>query len=100
MGAATDTKDDGAASYSGRTYSKSKRGGSTLLQLPPEEARVRAIAEVVNGLIQAVQEGRDVDLNELKTQVNRLDCIVCQRCMGLSCCCDMPLPQPTMQCCC
>jgi hypothetical protein len=40
--------------------------------LPPEEARVRAIAEVVNGLIQAVQEGRDVDLNQLKMEVRQL----------------------------
>ena len=34
-------------------------------------ARVRAIAEVVNGLIRAVQEGRDVDLNDLKGDVSR-----------------------------
>jgi hypothetical protein len=37
--------------------------------LPPEEARVRAIAECVNALINDVQEGRDVDLNRLKADV-------------------------------
>lgn len=36
-----------------------------------EEARVRAVAETVQLLIQAVKEGRDVDLNVLKCEVSR-----------------------------
>lgn len=68
MGAATEPQDEGASSYSGKVFRK-KGGSNPMAMLPPEEARVRAIAEVVNSLIQAVQEGRDVDLNELKTKV-------------------------------
>lgn len=55
------------ASFSGRNQVTRKKGG--LAGLPPEEARVRAVAEVVNGLIQGVKEGKDVDLNQLKTEV-------------------------------
>ena len=36
------------------------------MQLPPEEARVRAVAEVVQALINGVRDGNDVDLNSLK----------------------------------
>mmetsp|Transcript_14236 Transcript_14236/g.38587 ORF Transcript_14236/g.38587 Transcript_14236/m.38587 type:complete len:586 (-) Transcript_14236:641-2398(-) len=39
--------------------------------LDPEEARVRAVAETVAALIQAVKEGKDIDLNTLKTRVSR-----------------------------
>lgn len=76
MGATTDDSTTAAAaSFSGRTRIPSKRtGGNPLALLPPEEARVKAIAEVVNGLIQAVQEGRDVDLNALKTEVRACLC--------------------------
>lgn len=71
MGADAQQQDGAAAaSFSGRTRTNLKKGSSkALTMLPPEEARVRAIAEVVNSLIQGVQEGRDVDLNELKSQV-------------------------------
>jgi hypothetical protein len=75
-----DHHDPGPASFSGRTSTaaaanapkqpKSRRGGAPLPMLPPEEARVRAIAEVVNALIKGVQEGRDVDLNDLKGGVS------------------------------
>ena len=68
MGAAVDAQEEGAASFSGRVHNKPRKGGP-LTALPPEEARVRALAEVVNALILAVQEGRDVDLNQLKTEV-------------------------------
>lgn len=65
-----------AASYSGRL----KRGGcSSAPTLAPEEARVRAVAEVVNALIAGVKEGRDVDLNQLKTEVRGAAC-------GAGCC--------------
>lgn len=70
MGAATTTIDeDKAASFSGRRITSRKAAVTGLASLPPEEARVRAIAEVVNGLIQGVQEGKDVDLNQLKAEV-------------------------------
>ncbi|GAX72976.1 hypothetical protein CEUSTIGMA_g429.t1 [Chlamydomonas eustigma] len=42
--------------------------GKVKVQLPPDEARVRAIAEVVQALINGVREGKDVDLNALKMQ--------------------------------
>lgn len=35
-------------------------------QLAPEEARVKAVAEIISGLVSAVTSGADVDLNELK----------------------------------
>ncbi len=38
-------------------------------QLSADEARVRAIAEVVSALVVGVREGRDVDLNQLKCEV-------------------------------
>lgn len=64
-----DGQDEGAASFSGRTRIPTRKGNA-LSMLPPEEARVRAIAEVVNGLIQGVQEGKDVNLNQLKSEVS------------------------------
>lgn len=57
------------ASFSGRSHVSRKGMGQAVL--PPEEARVRAIAEIVNHLIQAVKQGQDVDLNNLKTEVIR-----------------------------
>lgn len=54
------------ASFSGRTTSRSRK---SVVVLPPEEARVRAIAEIVNTLIQSVRDGKDVDLNTLRMQV-------------------------------
>lgn len=56
------------ASFSGRTTTVSRKGNSYTV-LPPEEARVRGIAEIVNVLIQGVKDGKDVDLNQLKTEV-------------------------------
>jgi hypothetical protein len=56
-------------------HQQQRRGG--LAALPPAEARVRAIAEVVNGLIRGVQEGRDVDLNQLKAEVRGRTLAVC-----------------------
>lgn len=47
------------------------RSGKPYVVLPPEEARVRAVAEVVHILIQAVKEGKDIDLNQLKCDVSR-----------------------------
>eukprot|EP00877_Chromochloris_zofingiensis_P012826 jgi/Chrzof1/7798/Cz02g36320.t1 len=58
------------ASFSGRTTTVSRKGNSYTV-LPPEEARVRGIAEIVNVLIQGVKDGKDVDLNQLKTEVSR-----------------------------
>ncbi|KAF5828648.1 hypothetical protein DUNSADRAFT_17287 [Dunaliella salina] len=43
--------------------------GASLLD--PEEARVRAVAETVATLIQTVREGKDIDLNTLKTRISR-----------------------------
>jgi len=57
---------DRPASFSGRNGS---RKSSIAAGLAPEEARVRAVAEVVNALIKAVKEGQDVDLNQLKMEV-------------------------------
>lgn len=70
MGATAEAHDEGTAGFSGSS-SKAHKPGSTsaLRMLPPEEARVRAIAECVNALINDVQEGRDVDLNRLKADV-------------------------------
>jgi len=69
MGAAVDAQEEGAASFSGRARFASRKNNAVAM-LPPEEARVRAIAEVVNGLIQGVQEGKDVNLNQLKSEVS------------------------------
>ena len=41
-------------------------GKKVQVQLPPEEARVRAVAEVVQALINGVRDGNDVNLNSLK----------------------------------
>ena len=38
--------------------------------LSPEETRVRAVAELVSLLVASVREGRDVDLNQLKSDVS------------------------------
>lgn len=56
------------ASFSGRGHAVSKRCAAGVVALSPEEARVRAVAEVVSALVRGVQEGQDVDLNELKTK--------------------------------
>lgn len=57
------------ATFYGRSYTSKK---SAVAGLSPEEARVRAVAEVVNSLIQGIKEGKDVDLNQLKTEVRLL----------------------------
>jgi hypothetical protein len=59
---------DGPATYLGRSSVVSRKGAPVL---PPDEARVRAIADIVNTLIQAVKSGQDVDLNQLKTEVGQ-----------------------------
>lgn len=43
-------------------------GGKVKVHLPPDEARVRAVAEIVQGLMHSVREGKDVNLNDLKLQ--------------------------------
>eukprot|EP00879_Flechtneria_rotunda_P016079 GHRR01016820.1.p1 GENE.GHRR01016820.1~~GHRR01016820.1.p1 ORF type:complete len:267 (+),score=62.01 GHRR01016820.1:276-1076(+) len=58
------------ATFSGRSTSVPRKGNAHAA-LSAEEARVRAVADVVNSLIQAVKEGHDVDLNQLKTEVSR-----------------------------
>mmetsp|Transcript_21835 Transcript_21835/g.37291 ORF Transcript_21835/g.37291 Transcript_21835/m.37291 type:complete len:590 (-) Transcript_21835:666-2435(-) len=47
------------------------RPGKVQHGLNPEEARVRAVAEVVSVLIQCIKDGKDVDLNILKNEVSR-----------------------------
>ena len=42
-------------------------GGKIKIHLPPEEARVRAVAEIVQALINGIREGKDIDLNSHKT---------------------------------
>ena len=39
--------------------------------LAPDEARVRAISEIVSALVSGVRSGQDVDLNALKSSVSR-----------------------------
>ncbi|MEW5306886.1 MAG: hypothetical protein WDW36_009323 [Sanguina aurantia] len=57
---------------SAKQQQKSQHGGSQVrahkntLDLSPEEARVRCVAEIVHTLIQAVRTGTDVNLNTLK----------------------------------
>ncbi|KAL3151943.1 Elongator subunit [Trebouxia sp. C0010 RCD-2024] len=52
--------------FSGSAKSHKNRKG--LVVLPPEEARVKAIAEIVGELVAGVKEGRDVDLNHVKRE--------------------------------
>jgi hypothetical protein len=68
----------GPVSFSGRVYLSRKNNRATVTGLPPEEARVRAVAEVVNGLIAGVKEGKDVDLNQLKTEVSTAIILNCK----------------------
>mmetsp|Transcript_2365 Transcript_2365/g.5929 ORF Transcript_2365/g.5929 Transcript_2365/m.5929 type:complete len:600 (-) Transcript_2365:243-2042(-) len=53
------------------TFSAKTKGGKAIISLPPEEARVRAVAETVAALIQGVKEGRDIDLNVTKCDIAR-----------------------------
>jgi elongator complex protein 3 len=46
-----------------------------VLNLPPDEARVRAVAEIVSSLLGSVREGKDVDLNSIKMQASRKYCL-------------------------
>lgn len=46
-------------------------GGRGAAALSPDEARVRAVADIVAALVAGVRDGLDVDLNELKTNVSR-----------------------------
>ncbi|KAJ8536597.1 hypothetical protein K7X08_034998 [Anisodus acutangulus] len=43
------------------------RGGIVSLGLTEEEARVRAITEIVNGMVELSRKGKDVNLNALKS---------------------------------
>ncbi|KAF5201058.1 Elongator complex protein [Thalictrum thalictroides] len=47
------------------------RGGVISQGLSDEEARVRAIAEIVNGMVERSRRGEDVDLNALKSAACR-----------------------------
>lgn len=62
--------DVAAATFHGSNV-KMSRSGRLHTVLAPEEARVRAIADIVNGLIQGIRDGKDVDLNDLKTRASR-----------------------------
>ncbi|KAG1655970.1 hypothetical protein FOA52_009397 [Chlamydomonas sp. UWO 241] len=52
--------------YHGSAQVKGSSGSKLKLSLPPDEARVRAVAEIVRTLITGVRDGKDVDLNQLK----------------------------------
>ncbi|KAL3142875.1 Elongator subunit [Trebouxia sp. C0009 RCD-2024] len=60
-----------AFSGSGKSH-KNRKG---LVVLPPEEARVKAIAEIVGELVAGVKEGRDVDLNNVKREASLKYCL-------------------------
>lgn len=47
------------------------RGGVVSLGLTEEEARVRAITEIVNNMVELSRKGKDVDLNALKSAACR-----------------------------
>lgn len=51
---------------------KNRKG---LAVLPPEEARVKAIAEIIGELVAGVREGRDVDLNNVKREASLKYCL-------------------------
>lgn len=59
--------------FSGSAKSHKNRKG--LVVLPPEEARVKAIAEIVGELVAGVKEGRDVDLNHVKREASLKYCL-------------------------
>lgn len=52
-----------------RLVAAASRSPGLLPGMGADEARVRAIAEVVSLLVAGVREGRDVDLNQLKCEV-------------------------------
>ncbi|DBB16531.1 TPA: Elongator subunit, variant 2 [Trebouxia sp. C0006] len=66
---------DGQApkAFAGSTKVIKNRKG--LVVLPPEEARVKAIAEIVSELVAGVKEGRDVDLNNVKREASLKYCL-------------------------
>ncbi|KAA6429872.1 MAG: elongator complex 3-like [Trebouxia sp. A1-2] len=66
---------DGQApkAFAGTTKVTKNRKG--LVVLPPEEARVKAIAEIVSELVAGVKEGRDVDLNNVKREASLRYCL-------------------------
>ncbi|KAK9806799.1 hypothetical protein WJX72_003067 [[Myrmecia] bisecta] len=59
--------DTGITSFRG-TKEKGPKTNTSLPAFRPEEARVKAIAEIVVQLVQGVQTGHDVDLNSIKRQ--------------------------------
>lgn len=59
--------------FAGSTKVLKNRKG--LVVLPPEEARVKAIAEIVSELVAGVKEGRDVDLNNVKREASLKYCL-------------------------
>lgn len=66
---------DGQApkAFAGSTKVIKNRKG--LVVLPPEEARLKAIAEIVSELIAGVKGGRDVDLNNVKREASLKYCL-------------------------
>lgn len=55
--------------YPSHSHPHSQLLAPGLSSLSPDEARVRAVAEIVSALIAGVRQGADVDLNALKSQV-------------------------------
>eukprot|EP00897_Mesotaenium_endlicherianum_P004508 jgi/Mesen1/4085/ME000214S03276 len=45
--------------------------GGVLTQFSPEDGRLRAIAEIVSAMIAGVKEGRDINLNTVKSDASR-----------------------------
>ena len=45
--------------------------GGVMVQFSPEEGRVRAIAEIVAKMIAGIKEGRDLNLNAIKSEASR-----------------------------
>lgn len=70
MGAGGAAQDAPAAAFGAHGGGKAAPG-SAAVGMSHEEARVRAIAEVVSALIRGVRDGRDVNLNALKMEVSR-----------------------------
>uniref|UniRef100_A0A061QU56 Elongator complex protein 3 n=1 Tax=Tetraselmis sp. GSL018 TaxID=582737 RepID=A0A061QU56_9CHLO len=52
-------------------HSKGASKGSNYADLSPEELRIKAISDIVAALVKSIQQGRDVNLNALKSEVSR-----------------------------
>jgi elongator complex protein 3 len=64
-------KERGKEKFKGKKKPAAGRGGVLGGHLSEDEARVRAIAEIVNGMIEKCRIGDDVDLNALKSAACR-----------------------------